>query len=332
MTEATVPRQRVLSGIQPSGQLHLGNYFAMMKRMIEFQAHNELFCFIVNYHALTTVQDGKTLRQGTVDAAMDFLALGLDPEQSIFWVQSDVPEVTELTWILSCVTSMGLLERCHSYKDKIARGLIPTHGLFAYPVLMAADILLYQAHLIPVGKDQKQHVEVTRDIAERFNNVFGDTFVLPEPAIDPDVAVVPGLDGQKMSKSYGNTIEIFADEKVLRKKVMSIVTDPTPVEAPKDPDKCTVFALYRLFATPDELADLDRRYRAGGMGYAVAKEMLFEKIRTYFAPYRQRRLELATQRDAVEQILARGAEKARAIARPTLRKARRKTGLEYVRS
>ncbi|HOB53685.1 MAG TPA: tryptophan--tRNA ligase [Acidobacteriota bacterium] len=332
MVESTAERRRVLSGIQPSGQLHLGNYFAMMKRMIEFQAHNELFCFIVNYHALTTVQDGKTLRQGTVDAAMDFLALGLDPEQSIFWVQSDVPEVTELTWILSCVTSMGLLERCHSYKDKIARGLIPTHGLFAYPVLMAADILLYQAHLIPVGKDQKQHVEVTRDIAERFNNVFGDTFVLPEPAIDPDVAVVPGLDGQKMSKSYGNTIEIFSDEKVLRKKVMGIVTDPTPVEAPKDPDKCTVFALYRLFATPDELADLDRRYRAGGMGYAVAKEMLFEKIRTYFAPYRQRRLELAAQRDAVEQLLARGAEKARAIARPTLRKARRKTGLEYVRS
>ncbi len=332
MVEPTAERRRVLSGIQPSGQLHLGNYFAMMKRMIEFQAHNELFCFIVNYHALTTVQDSKTLRQGTVDAAMDFLALGLDPEQSIFWVQSDVPEVTELTWILSCVTSMGLLERCHSYKDKIARGLIPTHGLFAYPVLMAADILLYQAHLVPVGKDQKQHVEVTRDIAERFNNVFGDTFVLPEPAIDPDVAVVPGLDGQKMSKSYGNTIEIFADEKVLRKKVMSIVTDPTPVEAPKDPDKCTVFALYRLFATPDELADLDRRYRAGGTGYAVAKEMLFDKIRTCFAPYRQRRLELATQRDAVEQILARGAEKARAIARPTLRKVRRKTGLEYVRS
>jgi len=332
MAEATVPRRRVLSGIQPSGQLHLGNYFAMMKRMIEFQTNNELFCFIVNYHALTTVQDSKTLRQGTVDAAMDFLALGLDPEQSIFWVQSDVPEVVELTWILSCVTSMGLLERCHSYKDKIARGLIPTHGLFAYPVLMAADILLYQSHIIPVGKDQKQHVEVTRDIAERFNNVFGDTFVLPEPAIDPEVAVVPGLDGQKMSKSYGNTIEIFADEKILRKKVMSIVTDPTPVEAPKEPDQCTVFALYRLFATPDELADLDRRYRAGGMGYAVAKEMLFEKIRTYFAPYRERRLELAAQRDAVEQILARGAEKARAIARPTLRKARRKTGLEYLRS
>jgi len=332
MTEATVPRQRVLSGIQPSGQLHLGNYFGMMKRMIEFQAQHELFCFIVNYHALTTVQDGKTLRQGTVDAAMDFLALGLDPEQSIFWVQSDVQEVTELTWILSCVTSMGLLERCHSYKDKVARGLIPTHGLFAYPVLMAADILLYQAHLIPVGKDQKQHVEVTRDIAERFNNVFGDTFVLPEPAIDPDVAVVPGLDGQKMSKSYGNTIEIFADEKALRKRVMSIVTDPTPVEAPKDPDKCTVFTLYRLFATPDELADLDRRYRAGGTGYAVAKEMLFEKIRAHFSPFWQRRLELAGQREQVEKILAMGAEKARAIARPTLRKARRKTGLEYVRS
>jgi tryptophanyl-tRNA synthetase len=332
MIETTGERRRVLSGIQPSGQLHLGNYFGMMKRMVEFQASSELFCFIVNYHALTTVQEGKVLRQGTLDAAMDFLALGLDPERSIFWVQSDVPEVTELTWILSCVTSMGLLERCHSYKDKIARGLIPTHGLFAYPVLMAADILLYQAHLIPVGKDQKQHVEVTRDIAERFNNVFGDTFVLPEPAIDPDVAVVPGLDGQKMSKSYGNTIEIFADEKALRKKVMSIVTDPTPVEAPKDPDKCTVFALYRLFATTDELADLDRRYRAGGMGYAVAKEMLFEKIQVHFAPFRERRLELANQREQVEKILAVGAEKARAIGRPTLRKVRRKTGLEYIKS
>jgi tryptophanyl-tRNA synthetase len=320
---------RVLSGIQPSGNLHLGNYFAMMKPMIEAQETSQLFCFIVNYHALTSVREGAKLRKGTLDAAIDFLALGLDPEKAIFWVQSDVPEVVELAWILSCVTSMGLLERCHSYKDKVAKGLIATHGLFAYPVLMAADILLYQAHVVPVGKDQKQHLEVSRDIAERFNYLYGDTFVLPEPRIDPDVAVVPGLDGQKMSKSYNNTIEIFAEEKVLRKRIMSIVTDPTPVEEPKNPDTDTVFALYRLFATPGEIADLDRRYREGGTGYAVAKEMLFEKVNRVFTPYRERRRELEGQREFVEQVLADGADKARAIASRTLRKVRRKTGLSY---
>ena len=227
---------RVLSGIQPSGNLHLGNYFAMMKPMIESQESSLLFCFIVNYHALTSVREGRLLKQQTLGAAKDFLALGLDPDRCVFWVQSDVPEVTELTWILSCVTSMGLLERCHSYKDKVSKGLIPTHGLFAYPVLMAADILLYQSQVIPVGKDQKQHVEVTRDIAERFNHHYGETFVLPEPRIEEDVAVVPGIDGQKMSKSYGNTIEIFSDEKAMRKRIMRIVTDATPVEAPKDPE------------------------------------------------------------------------------------------------
>ena len=323
---------RVLSGIQPSGNLHLGNYFAMMKPMIEFQRDSQLFCFIVNYHALTSVTEGKVLRQGTLEAAMDFLALGLDPNQSIFWVQSDVPEVAELTWILSCVTSMGLLERCHSFKDKVARGLVPNHGLFAYPVLMAADILLYQANLIPVGKDQKQHVEVARDIAGTFNHLYGDTFVLPEPRIDPDVATVPGLDGQKMSKSYGNTIEIFSEENALRKRVMSIVTDSTPVEAPKDPDKDTVVALYKLFATPAEFDSLTAAYRQGGLGYAQAKEMLFEKVNAHFAPYRARRAELARDREAVEKILAEGAEKARHIAVKTLRKVRRKVGLEYRKS
>jgi len=323
---------RVLSGIQPSGNLHLGNYFAMMKPMIEFQRESQLFCFIVNYHALTSVTEGKVLRQGTLDAAMDFLALGLDPNQSIFWVQSDVPEVTELTWVLSCVTSMGLLERCHSFKDKVARGLVPNHGLFAYPVLMAADILLYQANLIPVGKDQKQHVEVARDIAGTFNHLYGETFVLPEPRIDPDVATVPGLDGQKMSKSYGNTIDIFSEENALRKRVMSIVTDSTPVEAPKDPDKCTVVALYKLFATPAEVEALAAAYRKGGLGYAQAKEMLFEKINALFAPYRARRAELAKDREAVEKILAEGADKARHIALKTLRKVRRKVGLEYRKS
>jgi len=323
---------RILSGIQPSGQLHLGNYLAMMRPMIRFQEEGQLFCFIVNYHALTTVQEGKTLRQGTLDAAMDFLALGLDPDKSIFWVQSDVPEVVELAWILSCVTSMGLLERCHSFKDKIARGLVPNHGLFAYPVLMAADILLYQAHLIPVGKDQKQHVEVARDIAGSFNFQYGDTFVLPEARIDPDVATVPGLDGQKMSKSYGNTIEIFGEPNILRKKVMSIVTDATPVEAPKDPDKCTVFQLYRLLATPEEAQALADRYRQGGMGYAEAKSLLFETVDRHFTPFRQRRQELAHEREKVERILQEGAEKARAIASRTLRKVRRKTGLEYRKS
>ncbi len=330
MTEIA-EKKRVLSGIQPSGKLHLGNYFAMMKPMVDFQENSELFCFIVNYHAMTSVQQGAALRQGTVDAAMDFLALGLDPEKSIFWVQSDVPEVTELTWVLSCVTSMGLLERCHSYKDKVAHGIVPSHGLFAYPVLMAADILLYQAQVIPVGKDQKQHVEVTRDIAERFNNIYGDTFVLPEPLIDPDVATVPGLDGQKMSKSYRNTIEIFDTDAAVRKKVMSIVTDATPVEDPKDPDKCNVFKLYSLFATPEEKESLAARYRNGGMGYAVAKEMLAEKINDHFRPFREKRKEIAGDRAGVERILVQGADKARHVAFRTMRKVRRKTGLEYIK-
>lgn len=320
---------RILSGIQPSGKLHLGNYFAMMNPMIKSQETSLLFCFIVNYHALTTVREGRILKKQTFDAAMDFLALGLDPEKCVFWVQSDVPEVVELTWILSCITSMGLLERCHSYKDKVSRGLVPTHGLFSYPVLMAADILLYQSQIIPVGKDQKQHVEVTRDIAERFNRLYGDTFVLPEPLIEETVAVVPGIDGQKMSKSYGNTIDIFSEENIMRKRIMSIVTDATPVDAPKDPEKCNVFKLYKLFASPGEVEELDRMYRQGGIGYAVSKQMLFEKVRTYFKPYREKRIQLEKERKYVEDILARGAEKARYYASRTLQKVRRKTGLTY---
>jgi len=223
---------RVLSGIQPSGSLHIGNYLGMMKPMLDYMDRSELFIFVVNFHALTSVQDSEKLARGTLEAAADFLALGLDPERCIFWVQSDVPEVVELTWILSCVTPMGLLERCHSYKDKVAKGLPFNHGLFAYPVLMAADILLYQSNLIPVGRDQKQHVEVTRDIAIKFNHIFGETFVIPEAEINDDVATVPGTDGQKMSKSYDNAIEIFLDEKTLRQRVMSIVTDSTPVDQP----------------------------------------------------------------------------------------------------
>ena len=328
-TEKRSQRIRILSGIQPSGGLHLGNYFAMMKPMIAAQYDSLLFCFIVNYHALTTVRNGKELRAGTLHAAMDFLSLGLNPDESIFWVQSDVPEVVELTWILSCVTSMGLLERCTSYKDKIEKGIIPNHGLFAYPVLMAADILLYQAKIIPVGKDQKQHVEVTRDIAERFNYHYGDTFTLPEPRIDPNVAVIPGIDGQKMSKSYNNTIEIFAEKTALRKKIMGIVTDSTPIDEPKNPENCTIFNLYKLFASKSEIQEMENLYREGGTGYAVMKEMLFDKVQEYFRPFRQKRQELEKQRSQVEKILKEGAEKARYYASKTLTKVRRKTGLAY---
>ncbi len=321
--------KRVLSGIQPTGNLHLGNYFAMMKPMIEFQEENDLFCFIVNYHALTTVRDRNKLKKGVIEAAADFLSLGLNPEKAIFWVQSDVPEVLELTWVLSCLTPMGLLERCHSYKDKINKGITPNHGLFSYPVLMAADILLYQADVVPVGKDQKQHIEVTRDIAEKFNFTYGETFTLPEEFIDPDVAIVPGIDGQKMSKSYNNTIEIFLDEKTLRKKIMRIITDSTPVEEPKDPEKCNVFKLYKLFATEDEIKEMEKNYRNGGFGYAQAKELLFEKVNNYFKPYREKREELLKDRDRIYKILSEGAEKARYIANKTLRKVRKKVGILY---
>ena len=320
---------RVLSGIQPSGSLHLGNFFGMMKKMIEHQENHELFCFIANYHAMTSVSDGKALAKGTLEAAANFLALGMDPEKSIFWVQSDVPEVQELTWALSNFTPMGLLERCHSYKDKTARGIAANHGLFAYPVLMAADILLYQSEKVPVGKDQKQHVEVTRDIAIKFNNEYGDIFTLPEPEIDEDVATVPGLDGQKMSKSYGNTIDLFQDEKALRKQIMRIVTDPTPVEEPKNPDTCNVFQIYRLFMNKEQEADLRRRYEAGGMGYGEVKEELFMTVRDFFAPYAERRKELLADTDELRSILAQGAEKARHTALKTLRKVRKKTGLAY---
>ncbi len=320
---------RVLSGIQPSGTLHIGNYFGMMKPMISYLDKAELFVFIVNYHAMTSLHDPDKLRYNTLNAAADFLALGLDPDRCIFWVQSDVPEVTELTWVLSNVTSMGLLERCHSYKDKIAKGLTPNHGLFAYPVLMAADILLYQANRVPVGKDQKQHLEVTRDIAERFNQSFGETFVLPEPEISEDLATIPGLDGQKMSKSYDNTIEIFISKKELKNKVMRIVTDATPVEEPKDPDKCNLFALYRLFSTPEELAELRERYLAPGLKYVDVKKDLLERIWNYYAPHRERHEELLSHPDTIRDILKSGAAKARAIARETMELVHSRVGLNY---
>lgn len=320
---------RILSGIQPSGSLHLGNYFGMMKKMIEYQEQEELFCFIANYHAMTSVPDGKALAQGTLEAAANFLALGMDPEKSVFWVQSDVPEVQELAWALSNFTPMGLLERCHSYKDKVARGLQANHGLFAYPVLMTADILLFQSERVPVGKDQKQHIEVARDIALKFNNEYGEIFTIPEPDIDDEVATVPGLDGQKMSKSYGNTIDLFQDDKALRKQVMRIVTDATPVEESKDPDNCNVFQIYRLFLDKPAEQALRQRYLAGGLGYGEVKQELFETVRDRFAPFAARRQELLADSDGLRRILAAGADKARHSAHKTLRKVRKKTGLAY---
>lgn len=320
---------RILSGIQPTGSLHLGNYFAMMKRMIEYQEDHELFCFIVNYHALTTVFDANLLRGNTFSAACDFLSLGIDPEKTIFWVQSDVPEVTELTWILSNITNIGLLERAHSYKDKLDRGITPNHGLFSYPVLMAADILLYGAERVPVGKDQKQHLEMTRDIAIRFNNTYGETFVIPEPDIPDEVATVPGIDGQKMSKSYNNTISIFSSEDELKQQVMSIKTDSTPVMAPKDPDKCILFAIYSLFLDKEEREGLRERYVTPGLRYSDIKKELIGVIWEYFEPYRKKREGLIKERDIVYQILRKGAEKARAIGTHYLDKARSNVGLNY---
>lgn len=320
---------RVLSGIQPSGGLHLGNYFAMMKRMIEYQEHHTLFCFIVNLHALTSVFDAAALRKNTFEAACDFLALGIDPEKSYFYVQSDVPEVTELTWLLSNVTPFGLLERGHSYKDKLAKGIPANHGLFAYPVLMAADILLYGAERVPVGKDQKQHLEMTRDIAIRFNQTYGDVFVVPEPDIPDAVAMVPGLDGQKMSKSYGNTIEIFSPYEAMKKRVMSIVTDATPVEAPKNPDTCTLFAIYSLFLDAQGKKELRARYLQPGLKYGEVKKELLEVIWNYFTPFREKRAELLADRDRVMKIMKMGAEKARGVATEYLDKARHAVGIDY---
>ncbi|MBN1957854.1 MAG: tryptophan--tRNA ligase [Desulfuromonadales bacterium] len=320
---------RILSGIQPSGSLHLGNFFGMMKKMIDYQEQEDLFCFIANYHAMTSLSDGKALAQGTLEAAANFLALGLDPEKSTFWVQSDVPEVQELTWILSNFTPMGLLERCHSYKDKVAQGIKPNHGLFAYPVLMAADILLFQSDRVPVGKDQKQHLEVARDIAIKYNNEYGDVFTVPEPEIDEDVATVPGLDGRKMSKSYGNTIDLFLGEKALRKQVMRIVTDPTPVEEPKDPDSCNIFQIYRLFLDRQGVEDLRQRYLTPGLRYGDVKQELFETTRDFFAPYTEKRNELLADPQGLRKILEQGAEKARHAASKTLRKVRKKGGLSY---
>ena len=320
---------RILSGIQPSGSLHIGNYFGMMKQMIAYQEENELYCFIVNYHAMTSVTNREQLATGTIEAAVDFLALGLDPDRAIFWVQSDVPEVTELTWILNNVTPVGLLLRSHSYKDKIAQGISPSHGLLSYPVLMAADILLYQSQKVPVGQDQQQHLEIARDIAIKFNHFFGETFVIPEAEINANIPTVLGIDGRKMSKSYDNTIEIFAEEKVLRRKIASIVTDSSPVAAPKDPDKCNLFAIVSLFLTEGEKAELADRYRRGGLKYSDIKEKLFNLIWDFFAEARGKRQRLQSDPDQIRDILKAGAEKARTKALPTLEMVRQKVGLAY---
>lgn len=319
---------RVLSGIQPSGKLHIGNFFGAMRQHLQLQAEHSSFYFIADYHALTSNPNPTDVFENSLDVAMDYIALGLDTQKTVFWRQSDVPEVTELTWLLSCVTPMGLLQRCTSYKDKIAQGLTPNHGLFAYPVLQAADILIYNSNLVPVGADQKQHIEVTRDIAGRFNNTYGEVFTIPEEHIIESVAVVPGIDGRKMSKSYGNTIGIFEPQDSVRKKIMKIVTDSTPVEEPKDPDKCNIFALLKLVASPEELADWESKYRNGGMGYGQAKKRLAELVIEYFEPFRQKRTELKKNTDHVKNILADGAERARAVASETLTRARKAVGLE----
>lgn len=320
---------RILSGIQPSGKLHIGNYFGMMKPMISNMDRGELYAFIVNFHAMTSVHDRAALSADTLEAAADFLALGLDPDRCIFWVQSDVPEVTELTWILSTLTPMGLLERCHSYKDKVAKGVAASHGLFAYPVLMAADILLYQSELVPVGKDQKQHIEVARDIAIKFNNTFGDTFVVPDHEIDTNVATVPGTDGQKMSKSYGNTIGIFLDEKTLKKSVMAIVTDSAPVEDPKDPDKCNLYNIFKLFAPEDRLQEVHGLYVNGGAAYGYLKLELVDILWEYFRKAREKREELIKDKGYLKDVLAQGAVKAREKAAVTLDLVRDRVGLKY---
>ena len=320
---------KILSGIQPSGKLHIGNYFGMMRPMINNMDRGELYAFIVNLHALTSVGDSQALARDTLEAAADFLALGLDPDRCIFWVQSDVPEVTELTWILSTITPIGLLERCHSYKDKVAKGIAPSHGLFSYPVLMAADILLYQADLVPVGKDQKQHLEVARDIAIKFNNHYGETFVVPEPAIEDDVATVPGLDGQKMSKSYGNTIGIFLDAKALKKSVMAIVTDASPVEAPKDPDKCNLYKIMKLFATPSRMAEINKLYVNGGAAYGYLKLELLDLLNEKFGEARKKKAELLGDKEMLRAILGKGRDKARAKATVTLDLVRDRVGLKY---
>jgi tryptophanyl-tRNA synthetase len=320
-------RRRTLSGIKPTGKPHLGNYLGMLKPALALQETHETFYFIADYHALTSVTDAKELRESTYDLVAVVDALGMNFQDHAFFRQSDVPEVTELTWLLSCVTPMGLLERAHAYKDKRQKGEEVSHGLFAYPVLMAADILIYDSHEVPVGRDQKQHLEMTRDIAQRFNHVYGETFVVPEARIEEEVATIPGLDGRKMSKSYNNEIPLFSTEKELRKRVMRIVTDSTPVEAPKEPDTCNVFQIFRQFAPVEQQAEWARRYRSGGMGYGEIKEATFQAINEYVKTYRERYFAVREDKAHLDAILAEGAAHARAVGREVLQRARKRVGL-----
>ena len=320
---------RTLTGITPSGTLHIGNYFGAMRPAIEAQAGGDCYYFIADYHSMTTVTDPEERRAHTRGIAIDWLAAGLDPKRSVFWRQSDVPEVCELTWLIGSLTPMGLLERAHSYKDKTAKGISPNFGLFAYPVLMAADILLFDTNAVPVGQDQRQHLEMTRDIAIKFNQTYGETFVVPEAVIRGDVAVVPGLDGQKMSKSYGNTLEIFGDEKALRKKVMSIVMDSrTPAEPKPDAERNICIQLLKLVAPAGVASDLEARLRAGGLGYGDLKKALFEHYWAFFAEARKRRAELVADPGYVDQVLSEGADRARSVARVVVKRARKAAGLE----
>jgi tryptophanyl-tRNA synthetase len=324
---------RILSGIQPSGVLHIGNYFGMIKPAIALQTEGEALYFIADYHALTSLRDPEALRENCRRVALDFLACGLDPERATLFQHSDVPQVTELAWILSTVAPMGLLERAHSYKDKLARGLSPTVGLFSYPILMAADILIYDSDVVPVGKDQKQHIEMTRDLAVKMNETFGQSepdgriFKLPEARIQPATETVPGIDGQKMSKSYGNNIDIFGDEKEIRRRVMSIVTDSTPVEAPKDPAQSTIFKLYSLVASKDEITAMREQFLKGGTGYGDFKKQLFAKLWEYFAPMRKRREEILADKSYIDNVLARGAKRANEIADQVMNRVRQSVGL-----
>ena len=318
---------RILSGIQPSGVVHIGNYFGMMRPAIALQAEGEAFYFIADYHALTSLKDPAALRENSRRAALDFLACGLDPERAALFMQSDVPQVTELAWILSTIAPMGLLERATSYKDKIARGMAASAGLFTYPVLMAADILIYDSDIVPVGKDQKQHIEITRDLAVKMNETFGEIFKLPEPRIHSATETVPGIDGQKMSKSYGNTIDIFGDEKEMRKRVMSIVTDSSPVEAPKDPDSSTIFQLYSLFATKEETTAMREAFQRGGTGFGDFKKQLFAKLWDFFEPMRKRRAEILADAGYIDGVLERGAQRANEVADKVMARVRAAIGL-----
>ena len=320
---------RLLTGIQPSGDLHIGNFFGSIKPMISEQEKNEIFAFIANYHAMTTVSDGKRLAELTMQAATDFLALGMDPERSTFWVQSDVKEVLELYWILSSFAPMGLLERAHSFKDKTAKGIAANHSLFSYPVLMAADILLFNTEIVPVGKDQIQHVEIARDIAVKFNNAHGEIFTLPNYRVDDNVATVPGIDGQKMSKSYGNTINIFSEEKKQLKVIKKIVTETVPVEEPKEYKNCNIYNISKLFLDDEKKIALQERYKRGGEGHGHFKLYLAEVIWEYYRPYREKREYYNDHQDEVRDILAHGAAKARGTAMEVIEKVRSATGISY---